>query len=51
MAAVSATHETNMPIELLYIVPILALAALVFLFVLNAQKRSEAANIPQAGPV
>ncbi len=40
-----------MPIELLYIVPILALAALVFLLVFNAQKRSDAANIPHAGPV
>jgi septal ring factor EnvC (AmiA/AmiB activator) len=38
-----------MPIELLYIIPILALAALVFLLVLNAQKRTETANIPLAG--
>jgi septal ring factor EnvC (AmiA/AmiB activator) len=37
-----------MPIELLYIIPVLALAVLVYLLVLNAQKRAEAggANPP-----
>jgi septal ring factor EnvC (AmiA/AmiB activator) len=39
-----------MPIELLYIIPILALAVLVYLLVLNAQKRAAAggANAPSS---
>lgn len=40
-----------MPIELLYIIPIVALAFLVLLLVLNAQKRSQAGmNGPQGIP-
>ena len=41
-----------MPIELLYIIPILALAVLVFLVVMNAQKRSmEIAQQQMSAPV
>jgi uncharacterized coiled-coil protein SlyX len=39
-----------MPIEVLYIVPILALAFLAYRLILAAQKRSEAASVPGAAP-
>jgi hypothetical protein len=42
-------HNTPMPIELLYIIPILAIVVLGFLLVMNAQKRSAQGAQQQAG--